>query len=113
MAGVPPTPNAVSPEFASTLGAGAFAVFSEGDRQAHAEIQFRPDWRWWKLQPMIGGFATAPDHTLFDYIGISADFELWGLVLRPSFGPGLYSRGDGRDLGNTILLRTGLEVAWE
>jgi len=98
---------------ALTFGAGAFAVFSEGDRQAQGEIQFRPDWRWWKLQPMIGGFATAPGHTLFGYIGISADFALRGLVLRPSFAPGFYSRGDGRDLGNTILFRTGLGVAWE
>ena len=34
------------------------------------------------------------------------------IVVTPSFAPGLYERGDGKDLGHAIEFRSGLDLAY-
>lgn len=95
-----------------TVGAGVFAIFDAESRAAQVEVQYRPDLRLWIFQPMIGANVST-DETAYVYAGVSLDIILNDhFVLRPSFAPGLYHEGDGRDLGGVLQFRTGLELAY-
>jgi hypothetical protein len=94
-----------------TLGAGSFD-FLENNRAAQIELQYRSDLKLWVFQPMVGVSATT-DSTAYVYAGISLDLFFGSrLVVRPSFAPGLYHQGDGKDLGHTVEFRSSLEVAY-
>lgn len=95
-----------------SFGVGAFAAFESDDRAAQFELQYRgPALVWW-IQPMAG-FSATTDGAVYGYLGISIDIPLGPrLVLRPSFAPGLYSRGSGKDLGHTVEFRSGVELAY-
>ena len=102
-----------------TLGVGVFNVAGEDDAtgkdhsSGQLELQFRPDWKLWWIQPMVGGFVTW-DGDVFGYLGISIDIPIGDhIIARPSFAPGLYGRGNGVDLGGTVQFRTGIELAWK
>ena len=61
---------------------------------------------------MIGANATT-DKSMYAYAGISLDIFFGNrLVLRPSFAPGVYHRGDGKSLGGTIEFRSAGELAY-
>jgi hypothetical protein len=95
-----------------TLGAGAFDFLESDSRAAQVELQYRSDLKLWVFQPMVGVSATA-DSTAYVYAGISLDLFFGSrLVVRPSFAPGLYRQGDGKDLGHTVEFRSSLEVAY-
>lgn len=94
------------------LGAGAFDAFESEFRAAQVELQYRPQAKLWFIQPMIGANLNS-DRGAYAYAGISIDIFLGNrLVLRPSFAPGLYAEGDGKDLGHVIEFRSGIELAW-
>jgi hypothetical protein len=94
------------------FGAGAFDAFESEFRAAQLELQFRPQTKLWFIQPMIGANANS-DRGAYAYAGISIDIFLGNrLVVRPSFAPGLYAEGDGKDLGHVIEFRSGIELAW-
>lgn len=94
------------------FGVGAFDAFESDYRAGQFELQYRgPRLVWW-VQPM-GGLAVTTDGAVYGYLGISVDIPLGSrLVLRPSFAPGLYSRGDGKDLGHTVEFRSGVELSY-
>jgi hypothetical protein len=59
------------------------------------------------------GANVSTDGTLYGYAGVSLDLFFGNrLVVRPSFAPGLYYEGDGRDLGGAIEFRSALELAY-
>ncbi|HEX6940510.1 MAG TPA: acyloxyacyl hydrolase [Longimicrobiales bacterium] len=95
-----------------TIGVGAFDVFGDDFRAAQFEVQYRPDLKLWIFQPMVGANVTT-DESAYVYAGISLDVFLNDrVVLRPSFAPGLYHEGDGKDLGSALEFRSALEVAY-
>jgi lipid A 3-O-deacylase len=95
-----------------TLGAGAYAVFDDDDRAAQFEVQYRPDLKLWIFNPMVGANAST-DGTFYAYAGISLDLFLGKrFVARPSFAPGLYHEGGGKDLGNILEFRSAIELAY-
>lgn len=95
-----------------TFGAGAFAVFSDDDQAAQFELQYRPELKLWIFTPMVGANVST-DGTLYGYAGVSLDLFFGNrLVVRPSFAPGLYYEGDGRDLGGALEFRSALELAY-
>lgn len=66
---------------------------------------------WLSVRPFVGG-ATSADGMLYGLGGVLFDFTWGNFVFTPSFGAGLYSRGDGKDLGNAIEFRTMFEVGY-
>jgi hypothetical protein len=95
-----------------TVGVGGFDAFDADNRAAQFEVQYRSDLKLWVFQPMIGANVST-DGTAYAYAGISLDIFLGKrLVLRPSFAPGVYHEGDGKDLGHTIEFRSAAELAW-
>ena len=51
-----------------------------------------------RVSPVTGMMVTA-DNAAYFYTGIEANYELGLLKVTPSFTPGIYSQGDGKDLG--------------
>ena len=94
-----------------TFGAGYYD-FNDNEEAAEFRLEWRGKPLWWKLKPLAGVMATS-DSAFYGYGGIVFDFYLGDHVfISPSFAPGLYSGGDGKDLGSVIEFRSGIEVGW-
>jgi len=51
-----------------------------------------------KLSPITGGFFTE-NSAFYLYTGVQAEYDLGFLKFTPSFSPGYYNQGGGKDLG--------------
>jgi lipid A 3-O-deacylase len=103
--------RAQDPSFLA-VGVGAFDFMEDDDRAAQFEVQYRSDLKLWVFQPMVGANVTT-DGSAYVYAGVSLDIFLGNrVVLRPSFAPGLYYEGDGKDLGSVLEFRSALELGW-
>ena len=63
-----------------------------------------------KLSPITGFMMTADSATYF-YTGVQAEYKIGKLNLTPSFSPGLYSMGDGKDLGSPLEFKSELQLS--
>ena len=63
-----------------------------------------------KLSPITGGFITEKN-AFYLYSGVQAEYELGPLVITPSFAPGYYSYGDGKDLGSPLEFKSEIQVS--
>lgn len=64
------------------------------------------------LRPFVGLEATS-DEALYGVGGILLDVTFGQIFVTPSFGVGLYGRGDGKDLGYPVEFRSQIEVGYE
>ena len=62
------------------------------------------------LSPITGFLMTA-DNAGYIYTGVQAQYELGVLNFTPSFTPGLYHEGDGKDLGHLIEFKSELQIS--
>tara|TARA_X000000368_G_scaffold248010_1_gene195860 strand:+ start:399 stop:899 length:501 start_codon:yes stop_codon:yes gene_type:complete len=62
------------------------------------------------LQPVTGAFITA-DNAGYIYTGFQIPYEPGALKITPSFAPGLYSEGDGKDLGHVIEFKSEIQIS--
>ena len=62
-----------------------------------------------KFKPITGGFITGNNSAYF-YTGIEAQYGLGPLKILPSFTPGYYEKGDGKDLGSVLEFKSELKV---
>ena len=62
------------------------------------------------LSPITGLLFTA-DNAGYLYTGIQAQYKLGALNLTPSFTPGIYHEGDGKDLGHLIEFKSELQIS--
>ena len=53
---------------------------------------------------------TADADTYF-YTGVQAEYKIGRLNLIPSFSPGLYSMGDGKDLGSPLEFKSEVQLS--
>ena len=63
------------------------------------------------ISPVTGLMFTA-DNATYIYTGIQAQYNLGKLNIIPSFTPGLYGEGNGKDLGHIVEFRSGLDLAY-
>ena len=63
-----------------------------------------------KLSPITGFMMTADSATYF-YTGVQAEYKIGKLNLIPSFTPGLYSMGDGKDLGHALEFKSEVQLS--
>ncbi len=63
-----------------------------------------------KLSPITGLMMTADSSSYF-YTGVQAEYKIGKLNLVPSFAPGLYTMGDGKDLGSPLEFKSELQVS--
>ena len=64
------------------------------------------------LSPITGALITADNATYF-YTGVQANYKIGNLNLTPSFTPGLYNEGDGKDLGHILEFKSEIQLSLE
>ena len=62
-----------------------------------------------KFKPITGGFITG-DSSIYLYTGIEGQYGIGPLKILPSFTPGYYEKGDGKDLGSVLEFKSELKV---
>ena len=65
-----------------------------------------------KLSPITGGFLTE-NSTFYLYSGVQAEYEIGPLKITPSFAPGYYGKGDGKDLGHPLEFKSEVQLSLE
>ena len=58
-----------------------------------------------RLSPITGGFLTE-NSAFYLYTGAQTEFELGSIIITPSFAPGYYNSGDGKDLGHALEFKS-------
>ena len=62
------------------------------------------------LSPITGALVTA-DSAAYIYTGVQAQYTLGRINFTPSFASGLYSKGDGKDLGHILEFKSELQIS--
>ena len=62
------------------------------------------------LSPITGAMITA-DNAGYIYTGVQAKYKLGSLNITPSFTPGLYHEGDGKDLGHLLEFKSEVQLS--
>lgn len=101
-----PEPDALA------FGLGYFDIIKQRDGAAILNLEYRSDKKLWVFKPMFGMFATS-EGGFYGYAGIRMDVYFGNrFVFTPSFAPGLYFEGNGKDLGLEVEFRSSVEVAY-
>ncbi len=62
-----------------------------------------------KFKPVTGAFITG-NSSMYVYTGIEGQYSLGPLKILPSFTPGLYEKGDGKDLGSMLEFKSEIKL---
>ena len=62
------------------------------------------------LSPITGVLITA-DSAGYIYTGVQAQYKIGSLNITPSFTPGLYHEGDGKDLGHMLEFKSEVQLS--
>ena len=65
-----------------------------------------------KFSPITGGFISG-NSSVYLYTGVQALYDLGPLKIIPSFAPGYYEAGDGKDLGSALEFKSEIRVDFE
>ena len=65
-----------------------------------------------KFSPITGAFITA-NNAFYIYTGVQAEYQLGSFVITPSFAPGYYGEGNGKDLGYPIEFKTEVQMSFD
>ena len=65
-----------------------------------------------KISPITGGFITE-NSALYIYTGFELNVDMGALTFTPSFAPGLYHEGDGKDLGHVLEFKSEIQFSYE
>tara|TARA_B100001123_G_C15064165_1_gene928828 strand:+ start:390 stop:917 length:528 start_codon:yes stop_codon:yes gene_type:complete len=63
-----------------------------------------------KISPITGGFFTEKNAFYF-YTGAQAEYDLGFITITPSFAPGYYNYGKGKDLGFPIEFKSEVQIS--
>ena len=64
------------------------------------------------ISPITGAMITADNATYF-YTGVQAQYKIGVLNFTPSFTPGYYKEGDGKDLGHALEFKSEIQLSLE
>ena len=53
------------------------------------------------------------NNAAYAYTGIQAQYSLGKLNIIPSFTPGIYGKGDGKDLGHAIEFKSEIQLSFD
>ena len=62
------------------------------------------------LSPVSGALITA-DSAAYFYTGVQAQYKLGAINVTPSFTPGIYEKGSGKDLGHMIEFKSEVQLS--
>lgn len=103
--------SAAEPDLIS-FGVGWFDILDD-EGSVDVRIEYRPAVTYFNFIKPWAGIEVTSDGALYGAAGVLADFNLTSnIVLTPSFGAGLFSDGDGANLGHTVQFRSQLELGY-
>ena len=62
------------------------------------------------LSPVTGALITQDNATYF-YTGVQAMYKVGAVNFTPSFTPGIYNQGDGKDLGHALEFKSEVQLS--
>ena len=65
-----------------------------------------------RMSPITGAFITA-NNAFYLYTGVQIDYEIGPLNITPSFAPGYYGEGNGKDLGYPLEFKTEVQLSFD
>jgi len=71
----------------------------------HKNIDLFRDTVLGKFSPITGGFISGND-SIYLYTGLQAEYGIGPLNIVPSFAPGYYEKGGGKDLGSVLEFKS-------
>ena len=100
---------------ALSIYSGMFDFSDDGKRSTLVGIQHQNenlnrDTFLGNLSPITGALITA-DNAGYIYTGVQAQYKLGNLNITPSFTPGLYHEGDGKDLGHILEFKSEVQIS--
>ena len=63
------------------------------------------------LSPITGGFLTEKN-AFYLYSGVQVEYDFGFLTITPSFAPGYYNYGDGKDLGYPLEFKSEVQMTF-
>lgn len=91
------------------VSVGSFDIF-QPDQAVEAGVQYRLRSRAFRLVPHVGVHVTG-DRAVFGYVGLRRPINVgrrW--LLEPSLAVAAFENGDGKDLGQVLEFRSGLDL---
>ena len=64
------------------------------------------------ISPITGGFVTE-NSAVYVYTGFEWNVDMGSFTFTPSFAPGLYHEGDGKDLGHVLEFKSEVQVSFD
>ena len=94
---------------------GMFDFSDEGKRATllgiqHQNENLNRDTFLGNLSPITGAMITADSATYF-YTGVQAQYKFGALNVTPSFAPGYYNEGSGKDLGHPLEFKSEVQLS--
>ena len=96
---------------------GMFDFSDDGKRASllgfqHQNDELNRDTFLGNLSPITGAMITA-DNASYVYTGVQANYKIGSLNFTPSFAPGYYNQGDGKDLGHALEFKSEVQLSLE
>ena len=63
------------------------------------------------LSPVTGALITQ-DNASYFYTGVQAMYKVGNMNITPSFTPGIYNQGDGKDLGHMVEFKSEVQLSF-
>tara|TARA_B110000444_G_scaffold259922_1_gene305222 strand:+ start:50 stop:808 length:759 start_codon:yes stop_codon:yes gene_type:complete len=119
---VPETTNPINTNISNTnlsLYTGTFDLIDkEGDDQTnlfgieHRNPNLFRETLVGKIAPISGGFVTGKS-SVYLYTGIEGQYDIGPIKILPSFAPGYYQKGDGKDLGSVLEFKSEVKIGFD
>ena len=96
---------------------GMFDFSDDGKKSAligfqHQNENLNRDTFLGNISPITGAMITA-DNASYFYTGVQANYKLGNINVVPSFAPGYYNQGDGKDLGHALEFKSEVQLSLE
>ena len=99
--------------------AGTFDIIDkEGDDQTsllgleHNNPNLFRDTFLGNFSPITGAFITG-NSSLYFYTGVQGQYDIGPIKILPSFAPGYYEKGDGKDLGSALEFKSEIKLGFD
>ena len=94
---------------------GMFDFSDDGKRATliglqHQNEELNRDTFLGNLSPITGAMITV-DNASYFYTGVQAQYKIGALNFTPSFAPGYYNQGDGKDLGHALEFKSEIQLS--
>jgi len=64
------------------------------------------------MSPITGAFITT-NNAFYLYTGVEVEYQIGSLNFTPSFAPGYYGEGNGKDLGYPLEFKTEVQLSYD